>query len=240
MLMLGARFTAGFVRSGDPAGRLDAALPIPTEGYEVDRVLALTTFLGAPPAGRHPELTLKPEDERAGLRLLATVPAPWIGIHPAARDRTRRWPLERFAQAARRLQQRFGGTVLILGEERDRYAAAGALESQNVSFLNLAGRTSLAELLGIVCRLDLLITNDTGPAHIGYVLNVPTVAIFGGGDPNRNGPLNPGPRRILAYPVPCRPCEAPECPIGYVCLQHIDIDQVVEAAQEIMLQKETL
>ncbi len=234
MLMVGARFTAGYVRPEDPPGRLDAALPIPSVGFEVDRVLAMTTFLGAPPAGREPELALKPADGEAALRLLEGSPRPWIGIHPAARDRTRRWPLERFARAARGLQQRFGGTIVVLGEERDRQPAAEALQAERVAFLNLAGRTRLAELCGVIDRLDLLLTNDTGPAHIGYVLLAPTITIFGGGDPNRNGPLNDGPARILAHQVACRPCEAPECPIGYVCLENITLEQVIAAAEEMM------
>lgn len=50
-LMLGAQTTAGFVREGDPALRLDAALAMPQREHEVRRVLALTTFLGAAPQG---------------------------------------------------------------------------------------------------------------------------------------------------------------------------------------------
>ncbi len=238
-LMLGARYTAGYVRPDDPPGRLDAALPIPLEGFEVDRVLAMTTFLGAPPAGRQPELTLKPGDTRSAQRLLDAAPAPWIGIHPAARDRTRRWPIERFAEAAREIQRKFGGMVIVLGEERDRRPAAEALEAEGVAFLNLAGRTRIAELCGVIHHLDLLLANDSGPAHIGYVLHVPTIAIFGGGDPHRNGPLNGGSARVIAYPISCRPCEAPECPIGYSCLKHITVEEVVAAAEEIMLQKVT-
>ncbi len=233
-LMLGARFNAGYIRPDDPPGRLDAALPIPTTGYEVDRVLAMTTFLGIEPGDRRPELALKPEDMRAAQRLLDGAPAPWIGIHPAARDRTRRWPLRRFSLAVRSLQRKFGGTVVVLGEERDRASSAAALEDAGVTFLNLAGRTSLAALCGVIRHLDLLVTNDTGPAHIGYALETPTVVIFGGGDPLRNGPLNAGPVRVLAHPIPCRPCDIPECPIGYVCLETISADQVVSAAEEML------
>ncbi len=233
-LMLGASYNAGYVRPDDPPGRLDAALPIPDEGYEVDRALAMTTFLGAGPDGRCPELALRSSDIRAGLRLLDAAPAPWIGIHPSARDRTRRWPLERFSLVMRKLQRKFGGTAIILGEERDRDSTAGALDDAGVASLNLAGRTSLAELCGVIHQLDLLVTNDTGPAHLGYVFKTPTVVIFGGGDPERNGPLNDGPVRVLAHPVPCRPCDVPECPIGYTCLQHIRVDQVVGAAEELL------
>src|SRR5205807_6939104 len=59
-LMLGARMTAGFVRPGDPPGRLDAALPLPEREHEVRRMLALATFLGVPPRGEELEYPLWP------------------------------------------------------------------------------------------------------------------------------------------------------------------------------------
>src|SRR5919202_6512255 len=95
-LMLGARTTAGFVREGDPAGRLDAALPMPQKENEVRRILALATFLGASPQGEKTEFPLWSEDREAAERLLAGVQRPLIGLHPAAREATKRWAPERF------------------------------------------------------------------------------------------------------------------------------------------------
>lgn len=234
MLMLGARWTAGFVRPGDPPGRLAAAMPWPETGHEVARVLALTAFLGFPtPPNLLPEFGLRPEDHAAAERWLADVPRPWIGIHIAARDRTRRWPVERFANAATVLQRRWGGTILLLGETRDRVLGEEALQSAGAAYLNLAGCTSLPVSGAILQRLAVFLTNDTGPAHIAYAVGAPTVTIFGGGDPRRNGPLTAGPHRILAHPVPCRPCETGACPIEFHCLENITVEQVVAAAEEI-------
>src|SRR5579883_612618 len=84
-LLLGARATAGFVRPGDPSGRLDAALPLPDELPEIERLLALVTFLGAPAHGATPEYPLWPADHAAAERLLARLTRPLIRLHPAAR-----------------------------------------------------------------------------------------------------------------------------------------------------------
>jgi ADP-heptose:LPS heptosyltransferase len=233
MLMLGARWTAGFIRDNDPPGRLSAALPWPQTGHEVQRVLALTKFLGIPNTDLQPEFALWPEDHAAAERILAQIPSPWIGIHPSARDRTRRWPVERFAEAATRLQRETGGTVLIFGEERDREEYDIEVQGTGVPYHNLAGCTSLPETGAILSRLSVFLTNDTGPAHIAYAVGAPTVTIFGGGDPRRNGPLQNTPARILAYAVPCRPCETGDCPIGYLCLENISTGQVVQAAREV-------
>jgi ADP-heptose:LPS heptosyltransferase len=234
VLMLGARFTAGFIRPDDGPGRLDAALPLPDNGYEVDRMLAMTTFLGAQPVGRAPYFIRKPTDEAAAEALLTGSQPPWIGLHPAARDLTRRWPLDRFVETTRQLQELHGGTVVVLGENRDREHISGALQKSGIRFLNLAGQTSLGSLLGVIGRLSILITNDTGPAHIAYGLGTPAVVIFGAGDPTRNGPISPGPFKTMAHPVPCRPCEYVHCPIGYVCLENIHVDEVVNAAEELL------
>lgn len=232
-LMMGARYTAGFIRPGDPPGRLDAALPFP-EKHEADRNLALVSFLGLPAADANPDLPLWPADVEQAAAILRPLPQPWMGIHPSARDATRRWPPERFAATMKALQSIYGGTVLLVGEGQDCAAAASALIDQNVIFQNLAGRTTLPITAAILQKLAVFITNDTGPAHMAYALNTPTVVLFGGGDPARNGPNHPGPFRVLAHPVACRPCETGQCPIDFYCLQQITVEQVVQSAKEII------
>lgn len=232
-LMLGARWTAGFIRDDDPPGRLSAALPWPTRGHEIRRNLALTEFLGAPTVTDLPDLRLRPDDQSAAEAFLSPLPEPWIGIHTSARDSTRRWPVERFAQAAARIQRRHGGTVILVGEIRDRETMEAAAQSAGAPFCNLAGRTSIPVTAAVLQRLAVFLTNDTGPAHIAYAVGAPTVTIFGGGDPARNGPVTAGPHRILAHPIACRPCETGTCPIGLECLEHITVEDAVRAADEI-------
>jgi ADP-heptose:LPS heptosyltransferase len=233
-LMLGARWTAGFIRENDPPGRLSAAMPWPTTGHEIHRNLALTEFLGAETTGLKPDFHLLPEDHQAASGWLESVPAPWFGIHTSARDRTRRWPAERFAEAAARLQEHHGGTVILLGEERDREELEHNAEAAGAPYLNLAGCTSIPVSGAIIHRLSVFLTNDTGPAHIAYAVGAPVVTIFGGGDPSRNGPIVPGPFRVLAFDVPCRPCETGDCPIGFHCLENIAVEEVVQTAEEVM------
>ncbi len=234
MLMLGARWTVGFVRPDDPAGRLAAAMPWPESGHETERVLALTTFLGAPtPTGILPEFPLRSSDQTEATEWLSQASPPWIAVHIAARDSTRRWPMERFTEAAVKLQHKYRGSVILLGEARDRDNYEDAFQPSDVPYLNLAGCTSLPVTGAILQKAAVFLTNDTGPAHIAYAVGAPTVTIFGGGDPKRNGPLTEGPHRILAHPVACRPCEYGVCPIGNYCLEHISVEQVVAAAEEI-------
>lgn len=229
-LMLGAQTTAGFVREGDPPGRLDAAFAWPSKEHEVRRVLALTTFLGATPQGEETEFPLLSCDRATATSLLAGTHPPLIGLHPAAREATKRWPPERFIAVGRELQQQYGGTVVILGGAEERQLGDAIAQELSGISLNLAGKTSLPVLGAVIAQLAVLIGNDSGPAHIAYALSTPTVTVFGGTDPAIWGAIAQEHHRTLAHPVPCRPCDYDECPVGYTCLEGVTVAQVVAAA----------
>jgi ADP-heptose:LPS heptosyltransferase len=227
-LMLGARLTAGFVRQGDGAGRLDAALPLPEQGHEIRRMLALPLFLGAQAGGEHTEFPLWPEDHRAAEDLLAGAPRPLIGLHPGAREPDRRWPPERLGQAGAQLRRRYGGTVVVLGGAEEQGLAEAAAASAGEPCLNLAGRTELTSLGAVIARLSVLISNDSGPAHVAYALGTPSVAVFGRAGPERYGPLEEGPFRLAL-----RPGGRPNLPQSRA-LHEVPVEQVVAAGQEVL------
>jgi ADP-heptose:LPS heptosyltransferase len=233
-LMLGAKATAGFVREEDLPGRLDAALPLPSAGHEIQRTLALPEFLGAPAQGKETEFPLVLEDHAGAEALLKHVERPLIGLHPAARDATRRWPLEHFIAAGIELRRRYGGTLVLLGEPEERLSADRLSQRLGPPVLNLVGVTSLGVLGAVIAQLTLLVTNDSGPAHIAYALRTPTVTIFGGGDPMRYGPPFGGPFRALVHEVACRPCHDRICPSKYACLRGITAEEVTAAADQVL------
>ncbi|HEU5230858.1 MAG TPA: glycosyltransferase family 9 protein [Ktedonobacteraceae bacterium] len=234
MLLLGARRTVGFVRPGEGAGLLDAALPYPKHLHEVHCVLALATFLGIPQQGEQIVFPLHAEDLRQAECLLKGAEPPLIGLHPSARDEARKWSLNRFAATGSLLLRRHGGTVIVVGEAQDREQGATIAQRIDGPCLNLMGQTSLLTLGGVLSRLAVLLTNDSGPAHIAYALGTPTVTIFGASSPALNGPLQSGPFRAVIHEVPCRPCGYGVCPIGNPCLKGVTVDQVVEAAEEVI------
>jgi ADP-heptose:LPS heptosyltransferase len=233
-LLLGARVTAGYVRPGDPAGRLDAAFPMPGQGHEIQRALDLVTFLGAPARETATEFPLLRQDHAAAESILAHVEPPLIGLHPAAREATKRWAPERFVETGRLLQEHYGGTVILIGGPAERDLAEHVAHDLAAPHLNLAGQTSLGVLGAVIARLSVLITNDSGPAHIAYALGTPTVTIFGGTDPARWGPPSAPPFRTIANRISCWPCDYWECPVGYQCLHGITVDQVVSEAEQII------
>lgn len=225
--LLGAEVNVGFVGPADMP-LLDAALPFPKQGHLIDRCLELTTFLGAPPVGRHTEFALDSDDHIAAAALLAGARTPVIGIHPTASETERIWPAERFAAVANELQQRYGGTVVLVTEQRDDPAAAFIASHVSGPCFNLAGRTGLPVLGAVVERFDLFVTNDTGPAHIAYALGTPTVTLFASESPTPFWPPTSGPFRPLT-------CNPPTFVNAADSLVTITVSQVIQAAAEVIV-----
>ncbi len=217
-LMLGAGLTAGFVRKEDGPGRLDAALPWPASLHAALRALALAEFLGAPRQSEGCEFGLLPGDHAAASGLLRECKQPLIGLHPWAREEDKQWPADRFAAAGIALRNALGGTLVILGGPREGPAGEQMTQMTGLPAVNLAGRESIAEMGAVIARLAVLITNDSGPAHIAYALSAPTVTLFGKTDPHEWGP----PERPIHKTL-----RAPDCR-----LSSIGIDAVVKAAME--------
>ncbi len=232
-LMLGARLTAGFIREGDPPGMLDAAYPMPATGHEVQKLLAFTSFLGAPALSESPAFPLLGRDRARADTLLAGAAPPYIGLHLFARKPEKCWPHERFMEAARRLRADRTGTIVLIGGRDNATAASTVAGRIGPACLDLTGMTSIGTLGAVVDRLAVLLTNDSGPAHIAYALGTPTVTIFGETDPERWGPPAPGPFRVIKRVLPCSPCREDTCDSDYACLRSIEVDDVVRAATEV-------
>jgi len=97
----------------------------------------------------------------------------------------------------------------------------------------LAGRTSLAELMALVARCQLVVTNDSGPMHLAAALGVPQVAIFGSSSPEATGPWSPA-ARVVRQSVACSPCFRRRCPIDFRCMERVTVEQVLEAAGDLL------
>lgn len=233
-LLLGARATAGFVRPGDPPGLLDAALPYPHHLHEILCVQALTNFLGAPSVGEGLEFPLTGLERMRAQTFLAHWPQPWIGLHPSSRDPLRRWPLAYYAALADQLLAQQGGTILLLGDAEAVPAGKFLAHALGDHSLDLTGKVSLISLGALIERLSLLVTNDSGPAHIAYALGTPTVVLFGSSaGVQTNGPLQPGPFRLLHPPVSSLPASSSSDQESE-SIQQIHISQVIQAAIELL------
>lgn len=205
--------------------------------HQVHEYLHLVAALGAN-AAPVPPLLFVTHEEVAAVRKkfgLETIAGPVFGLNAGAEyGPAKRWPVDKFVAVAQELQKRTNCVWLLFGGKGDETIAAqiqSAVGSQPAVF-NLAGRTTLRELMALMKFCHLLLTNDTGPMHVAAALGTPVVVPFGSTSPELTGPGLPGdPRhRLLKSDAPCSPCFLRICPIDFRCMQGITPAQVVESA----------
>lgn len=120
-----------------------------------------------------------------------------VVVHPGAAYGAKRWPAERFAAVARALASAGDRVVLTgaAGEQplAERVAHRAGLPASAV----FAGRTDLTRLAALVADARLVVTGDTGVAHLSYAYRTPSVVLFGPAAPENWGPPN-GPHVALS------------------------------------------
>ncbi len=98
------------------------------------------------------------------------------------------WPVERFAALADKLARKHNLSIVATGTESEAQLVRSLAESANVPVSNLAGNTSITELVALLSSARLVVSNDTGPGHIAAALGTPIVMIFGRTNPARLAP----------------------------------------------------
>ncbi|MCE9592658.1 MAG: glycosyltransferase family 9 protein [Planctomycetes bacterium] len=153
----------------------------------------------------------------------------------------RRWPRESFAVLASRLTREEGVAVAFIGSGAEREYTEHAREAVGSErALNLAGELSTGELVALLARAAVVVTNDSGPMHLAAAIGAPTLGLFGPETPVMYGPI--GLRaRALYRPPPCSPCinvhdnKLSSCIFGYPqCLVSISVDEVLTHARSLM------
>jgi lipopolysaccharide heptosyltransferase II len=227
---------------GERPAFLTAGVPYPSDAPEIERNLNLMRRLGCPDTGNVLELPLVPDDEAEADRLLAPVATrrPLIGLHPGANYPARRWPSERFAAVADRLAELHDATIVLTGGPDEEGLAAEVASRMQAPALDLAGCTSLGGLAALIARLNLFISNDTGPAHFADALDVPSVTIFGPAEFSRWVPLDRERHIVVRHPVACSPCPHRACPIDHRCLSWITPDEVLAAAKRQLIKESVI
>ena len=97
--------------------------------------------------------------------------------------------------------------------------------------INLAGVTNLRELSCLIEDCHVLVTNDSGPMHIGVAMKTPIVALFGSTDEVTTGPYGQKGATINKH-VSCSPCFKRTCPTDFRCMQQIEVEEVAAKALE--------
>ncbi len=151
-----------------------------------------------------------------------------IGINPGASYGSAKcWPPERFEALAMRLLLETDAYVVFFGDASTSSLVKQICRALPERAIDLAGVTSLRELMCIIKDCSVLLTNDSGPMHIGAALGVPLIALFGSTDEEKTGPYGQK-ENVIHKHVKCSPCFKRVCPIDFRCMKEISVDEVIE------------
>ncbi len=107
---------------------------------------------------------------------------------PAATVEAKKWPVENFASLADKVRKKYHCGIAAVGTESEHRTAEKLQELTDMSITNLAGKTNIRQLIALLAGAKIIVSGDTGPAHIAAALGVPVVIIFGFTNPSRVGP----------------------------------------------------
>jgi len=250
--LAGIQSRVGYARDGR-SFLLTEAVPCDGQARSVHQVgyyLNLLYKSGIPATEEIPWMHLGIEERIAARHTLKELKRPIIGINPgAAFGSSKRWRPARFAEVAKRVLFEIKGSVVIFGSPSEA-AIAEEIEREVLRFpggpemkpqlLNMAGRTDLRELSSLISECDLLVTNDSGPMHIGYSVRTPVVAIFGSTSPEHTGPA--GRHDVVIKKVlDCAPCLERECRKKSLdCMDMITSEEVFNAVKERVSSKKAV
>jgi heptosyltransferase II len=235
---------AGYDRDGRGL-LLTEAVPCDNQtksGHQIRYYLNLVEKSGFTSWHELPWIYLSIEERIEARDRLKNLKRPVTGINPGATfGSSKRWHPSRFAEVAYRAISEMGGSAVIFGGPSET-GIAEEIEGEFIKFsgrsemksqlLNMAGKTDLRQLISMISECDLLVTNDSGPMHIGYAVRTPVVAIFGSTSPEHTGPAG---RQdvVIRKPVDCAPCFRRECRKKSLdCMDMIFPDEVFHAMSQ--------
>jgi heptosyltransferase-2 len=186
------------------------------------------------------DLQVSEDRKQKALQLLhehgARTNTPLVVLCPGSiNSRAKRWPAERYAELADRLAES-GVDVALIGSPGELDVSNEVCEHARRTPMVLTGKTTVAEATAIISIADVLITNDTGPAHIGAALKTPTIVIFGPTNPLTTYPFSDS-AEIIRHPPDCAPCMLRDCPIDHRCMTAITPAEVFERSSALMSQR---
>ncbi|MBF0364417.1 MAG: glycosyltransferase family 9 protein [Oligoflexia bacterium] len=215
--------------------------PDRTSSHRAYEYLALLNW----PRRSLPVITLKKQQLWADLAAGTGTQTIVININSEASSRrmpSEQWLslLEIFKQSAYR--------ILLIGSAKEEKHVQCLLDllpkNHNFTIENHAGKTSIARLVEILSQASLMISNDSGPAHLSAILGTPTIVFFGAGDTNSTAPLNPKNAQIHIFSdhnLACAPCLKNNCKFAsdnnqhLACLKNISMEDVARKIREFLL-----
>jgi lipopolysaccharide heptosyltransferase II len=205
--------------------------------HEVRRQLDLAAHLGCHPSSTRLSFGVRNADRktvRARLEQMGIDPGHrWIAFHPGASAPSRRYPAPHWAAVIRRLHMELGCPMVLTGGTDEQPLVDQIRDASGVPAHSLAGQLALGELGAALQMASVVVSNNTGPAHMAAAVGTPLVELYAMTNPQHT-PWQVR-NRLLYHDVPCRFCMKSVCRQGdNACLAGIEPDRVVEAVLSLL------
>ena len=195
--------------------------------HEVQRHLDLVATVSWVPSDSRMSLRLT-DDAVGSIARLVPQTKRWAVVHPGASAPSRRYPPEMYREALLALADE-GWNFVFTGDASETELVA----SMALPFPNLAGQLDLERLAALIAAAPLLISNNTGPAHLAAAVGTPVVDLYALTNPQHT-PWGV-PARVLNHDVDCRWCFSSVCRTGHhLCLRGVPPSAVADAANELV------
>lgn len=201
--------------------------------HEAEAALDIAVALGFdPPRGDDGRLRVVPGPDTTTL----TGNGPYVVVHPGSSAPARSWSAERHAEAVLLLADA-GHRVVVTGgpdeTELTRYVSGGTA-------VDLGGRTDPRRLAGVLRAADVLVSGNTGPAHLAAAVGTPVVSLFAPVVPaSRWAPYGVASVLLGDQRAPCADTRARHCPVpGHPCLNDVTAQDVVCAVRKLLKESE--
>ncbi len=202
--------------------------------HETTRNLDVLKQAGIPTPVQTAIFSVTAEDKKWASDFLATYrierQRPLIAIHPGSPIPLKRWLLDRYAELADWLIAQKRAQILFVGVEDEIPIITEIQALMRGESINVAGRTTLAQLASILHTCNVFIGNDSGPMHLAAGVGTQTIGLYGPGDPTRFGPTGEKCQTIRRR-SDC-PCVGTTCRFGKAgCMSEIQVTDVIQTLE---------
>jgi heptosyltransferase II len=204
--------------------------------HRQDHYLGLFKGSGMNTTSLAPKVTIPDTDAQWAQNLcvdLRKKAAHLVGINPSANWKLKRWPLEKYSFLADKLSREARCKIVLIGSGSDKPLADACQANMKEPCLNLCGTTTIKQLAAILKKLDLFISNDSGPAHLAAAEGVKTIVLFGPTDPQITAPRGPAVTIIQGDSGCTIPCYNGDCRQNK-CMDSIDPAKVFAASLALL------
>ncbi len=156
-----------------------------------------------------------------------------INVNASEVADARRWNPKNYAELSLKMAERINAKTVFIGSSSEVERVQEVIDLADGKGINLSGKTTLPQVAALLKRVNIFVTNDSGPMHLAMAMRTPTVALFGPETPKRYGPVI-----NIHYPIyknyDCSPCisfsraKKIRCNLGAKCIADITVEEVCE------------